>query len=121
VIDDSALCQDVRAYTVDGDPGNPAATWTKLTATQLNDLQSGDVIVIAVAGWSSTPTLSNGGFDKAVFSVNRVDRQEVTNVRPKKAGDPPDIWEMYEVYTIPDGITNFTIGAKIHHQTTGWY
>jgi hypothetical protein len=121
VVEDSAMCLDVKVYTVDGDPGNPAATWTKLTTTQLNDLQSGDVVVMAVAGWSSTPTMTNGGFDKAVFSINEVERQEVTNSRPKSSEDSPDTWELYEIYTIPDGITNFSIGAKIHHQTTGWY
>lgn len=119
--EDSAMCQDVRIYTVDGDPGNPAATWTKLTAAELNDLQSGDVVVLAVAGWSSTPTMTNGGFDKAIFSINNVDRQEVTNARPKTSGSSPDVWELYEIYTIPTGITKFDIRAKIHHLTTGWY
>ena len=121
VIEDSAMCLDVRVYTVVGDPNDISSTWTKLTAAQLEDLQSGDVVVLVVAGWSSTPAMTNGGFDKAVFSINEVDRQEVTAARPKSAEDLPDTWEMYDVYTIPDGITSFTVKAKLHHQTIGWY
>ena len=117
---DGALCQDVRAYNVVGEPED-SANWTRLNAAQLADLQSGEIVYISVSGWSSTPTLDNGGFDKAVFTVNGVDRPESTNAKPKSPSDPPDTWEIYDLYTIPDGVTSFTIRATIHHQTAGWF
>jgi len=68
----------------------------------------GDTVRFTVAGQASS-----GSFDKARFKINGVQRPEVTGKRPATE-------EYYDEYTIPAGITTFTINAQIHHATLGW-
>lgn len=95
----TAQCLDVKAY----DTG-----WNQLSADQLKALKAGDEVRFTVSG---TPA---NKIDKAKFKINGVDRPETTD---KKPGSD----EYYDKYTIPAGVTSFTIKAKLHHKTLGWF
>ena len=95
----TAQCLNIKAFDAD---------WTELTSAQLAQLKVGDTVRFTVAGQASS-----GSFDKARFKINSVQRPEVTGKRPGTD-------EYYDEYTIPAGITTFTINAQIHHATLGW-
>ncbi len=95
----TAQCLNVKAYDL---------SWNILSSSQLSSLKPGDTIRFAVAG-----TTTSGSFDRARFKINGVQRPEVTQKKPGSE-------EFYDEYTIPPGITTFTIGAQIHHTTLGW-
>ena len=94
-----AQCLNIRAFDTN---------WTELTTAQLPQLKAGDKVRFAVGG-----TASGGSFDKAKFKINGVERAEVTGKRP-------DSQEFFDEYTIPAGVTTFTINAQIHHASLGW-
>jgi hypothetical protein len=79
-----------------------------LTVAQLAQLKAGDKVRFAVGG-----TASGGSFDKAKFKINGVERPEVTGKRPNSQ-------EYFDEYTLPAGVTTFTINAQIHHSSLGW-
>ena len=94
-----AQCLNIRAFDTN---------WTELTIAQLAQLKAGDKVRFAVGG-----TASGGSFDKAKFKINGVERPEVTGKRP-------DSQEYFDEYTLPEGVTTFTINAQIHHSSLGW-
>lgn len=96
----SAQCFDVKAYDTN---------WNLLTASELQNLEAGNRVRFAVAG-----TATSGFFDKAQFTINGTTRLEITS---KKPGSD----EFYDEYLIPTGVTTFTVSAKIHHSTLGWF
>jgi hypothetical protein len=95
----TAQCLNIRAYDTE---------WNEIPASILPSLKAGDKVRFAVAG-----TASSGSFDKAKFKINGVERAEVATKKPSSQ-------EFYDEYTIPEGVTTFTINAQIHHTTLGW-
>lgn len=95
----TAQCLNIKAFDTE---------WNELTSAQLSELKVGDTVRFTVAGQASS-----GSFDKARFKVNGVQKPEVTGKRPGTE-------EYYDEYTIPEGITTFTINAQIHHTVLGW-
>jgi hypothetical protein len=94
-----AQCLNIRAFDTD---------WTELTVAQLAQLKAGNKVRFVVGG-----TASGGSFDKAKFKINGVERPEVTGKRPNSQ-------EYFDEYTMPAGVTTFTINAQIHHSSLGW-
>ena len=94
-----AQCLNIRAFDTN---------WVELTVAQLAQLKAGDKVRFTVGG-----TASGGSFDKAKFKINGVERPEVTGKRP-------DSQEYFDEYTLPEGVTTFTINAQIHHSSLGW-
>lgn len=99
----TAMCQDVKAYD---------ESWNQLTGAQLSQLIPDDEVRFCVAG-----SASSGTFDMARFTINGVLRPETTLRRPISGVDSDDFCE---VYMIPEGVSNFTITAQIHHVSLGW-
>lgn len=95
-----ASCLDVVAYDTD---------WNQLSISDLAVLGEGDVVRFAVAG-----STTSGFFDKAQFTINGVLRSEVTAQKPGSN-------EFYDEYTVPAGVTSFTVNAQIHHSSLGWF
>jgi hypothetical protein len=95
----TAQCLNIKAYDTD---------WNLLSSDQRSTLKPGDTVRFAVAGQTT-----GGSFDKARFKINGVQRPEVTQKKPGSE-------EYYDEYTIPEGVTSFTINAQIHHATLGW-
>lgn len=96
----SAQCQAIKVYDT---------SWTQLTTAQLSALTVGTTIRLAVSGTATTGTI-----DKAQFTVNGVALPETTTKKPSSN-------EFYSEYVIPTTVTSFTITAKIHHSTLGWF
>jgi len=97
----SARCLNVQAYDTD---------WNKIT--DLSTLKAGDTVRFTVSG-----TTTSGNIDKARFRINTPTwRTAVTTKRPGTN-------EFYDEYTIPEGITTFTINAQLHHTNPdiGWF
>jgi hypothetical protein len=92
-------CSNVKAYT---------SGWTLLSATQLKGLKPGNNVNFCVNGTAST-----GSFDKAKFTINGSVKAETTAKRPSSN-------DYCQTYTIPTGVTTFTVTAQIHHVTGGW-
>lgn len=92
-------CLNIKAYDTN---------WNQLTAAQLSSLKAGDRVRFTVSG---TPA---NKIDKAKFKINGNQKPEVTQ---KKPGTD----EYYDEYTIPAGVTSFTVNAKLHHVTLGWF
>ncbi|MEJ2347880.1 MAG: hypothetical protein P8Y17_01605 [Patescibacteria group bacterium] len=93
-------CLDIKVFDEE---------WSQLSIEQLASLEAGDVVRFTVSGVSSA-----GAIDKARFTINGVQRPEVTAKRPGTN-------EFYDEYTIPEGVSNFTINAELHHTTIGWF
>ncbi len=91
-------CLDIKAFDTE---------WSPITS--LSSLVAGDVVRFTVAGSSSS-----GSFDKAKFTINGTLRTEVSI---KKPGTD----EFYDEYTIPEGVTTFTINAELYHSSLGWF
>ncbi len=89
----TAQCLNIKAYD---------ANWRQLSAGELANLKVGDSVRFAVGGQTS-----QGTFNRARFTVNGTAQPETTTKNPSE--------EFYVVYTIPAGITTFTIEAQIHH------
>ncbi len=100
----NAQCLGVRAYDTN---------WNLLTQEQLSNLRPGSRIYLAVSG-----TTNAGTFDKARFTINGVQRSEVTTRTPNS-----DI-EFYDEFIIrePEDVASrvFTITGQIHHTELGW-
>jgi hypothetical protein len=112
------LCQEIRAYSVDGDITN-SANWTRLQADDLASLKAGNTIYFTVVGWEDNPT---GDFIEARFTINGVEDQDpVDTIKPSAADDTLEVTEYYREYTIPDDVESFTINAQVHHETLGWF
>lgn len=97
----SAQCLNVKAYNAQGQ---------KLSVAQLSQLQPGDTVRFSVAG----TTTGGGSFTKARFTINGAQRPEVTQ---KISGTD----EFFDTYTIPAGVTSFTVSAKIFHSSLGYF
>ena len=95
---ETASCSAVKAYDEE---------WNELSLLELRDLEEGDVVRFAVSG-----TASAGQFSMARFTVNGELRDEVTQTSPTG--------EFYDEYTIPDGVTNFSVTGEIYHSEAGW-
>lgn len=95
----SATCGTVEAYD---------QNWNKLTTQQLKDLKPSTVIRFSISG-----TTTGGSFDSAQFTLNGVQRSITTNKRPGTN-------DYYDEYTIPNGVTSFSVTAKMHHTSLGW-
>ena len=93
-----AQCLNIKAFDTE---------WVEIT--DLSTLKAGDKVRFTVAGQTST-----GSFDRARFIINGVTRPEVTAKRPNTQ-------EFYDEYTIPTGITTFSVNAQLHHTTLGWF
>jgi len=98
----SAQCLNIQAFDTD---------WNKLSSADLSNLKPGDTVRFTVAG-----TTTSGTIDKARFTINGVQRLEVTQKRPGTQ-------EFYDEYTLPEGITSFSINAQLHHSdpSIGWF
>ena len=92
-------CWNIKAYDT---------SWNQLSASQLSGLKAGDRVRFAVSGSPANK------IDKAKFKINGVDRPETSSKKPSTD-------EYYNEYTIPAGTTSFTINAKLHHVTLGWF
>lgn len=95
----TAQCLKVKAYDTN---------WTELTKAQLEALTAGTKVRFTVGG-----TATSGSFDMAVFKINGA---ETGNITDKQEGTNNFFYE----YTIPSGVTSFTVDAKIHHTELGW-
>jgi len=97
----SCQCNFIKAYS---------PTWQLLNSSDLSALKPGDKIRLAASG-----TASSGSIDKARFKINNGSWQETAT---KKSGSN----EFYIEYTIPSGVTSFTIEAQVHHNMLGqWF
>ena len=93
------MCTAVKAYDTN---------WNLLTGVQLSNLSAGSVVRFTISG---TPA---DQIDKARFTINGVLKPETTNKKPGTN-------EYYFEYTIPAGVSSFTVTAQIHHLTLGWF
>ncbi|MFZ5365755.1 MAG: hypothetical protein ACOZBZ_00495 [Patescibacteria group bacterium] len=95
-----ALCRNIQATD---------ASWNLLTLDDLSKLKAGDKVYFTVKGETTS-----GDFDKARFRVNAQAWKEVTAKNPRG--------EYYDEYTVPSGVTSFTVEAEVHHSTLNqWY
>lgn len=99
----TAQCREIKVYNL---------LWETISLKQLSNLQPGDQIKLAVRGETNREEI-----DKARFRVNAGSWQEA--IKPRMI-DPFDTKEFYIDYVIPEGTTDFTVQAEIHHQTLGW-
>jgi hypothetical protein len=90
-------CTSVKAYDTN---------WNLLDTAKLSALKAGDKVRFAISG---TPV---DQIDNARFTINGV---LTTNVTLKEPGT------YYTEYTIPAGVSSFTVTAEIHHLTLGWF
>lgn len=88
-----ASCLEVQAFDTEWDP-----------IVDLSSLVAGDVVRFTVAG-----DTNSGSFDKARFRINSPTWRTV--VVAKKPGTN----SFYDEYTIPEGVTSFTINVQLHH------
>jgi hypothetical protein len=95
----AAVCSALRAY----DSG-----WSELSSAQLSGLKAGNNINFCVAGTSSA-----GAFDMGRFTINSAAQAQTTTKRPNSN-------DYCQSYTIPSGVTSFTVTAQIHHVSQGW-
>ncbi len=95
----TAQCLNVKAFN---------ANFVQLTPTQLTQLKAGDKVRFTVGGQAT-----GGSFQKARFTVNGTLRPEVTGKRPGTE-------EFFDEFTIPAGVTSFSISAQIFHSSLGW-
>lgn len=96
----SAQCLNIQAFDTD---------WNKLAASDLASLNPGDKVRFTVSG-----TTTSGSINKARFIINGVTRPEVIQKRPGTQ-------EFYDEYTIPEGLTSFTIKSQLNHSSIGWF
>jgi len=82
--------------------------WNLITASQLSQLRPGERVRFAVSG---TPA---DQIDMARFTINGGTPQITRN---KKPGTD----EFYIEYTIPTGVTTFSVKAELHHIELGWF
>lgn len=95
----TAQCLDVKAFD---------ENWNPLTAQALQNYGAGDVVKFTIGGLTN-----RGTFDAARFTINGELMDAVTDKRPGTD-------EFYYEYTIPVGVTNFTVTAELMHSDAGW-
>ncbi|OGM31101.1 hypothetical protein A2803_05360 [Candidatus Woesebacteria bacterium RIFCSPHIGHO2_01_FULL_44_21] len=83
--------------------------WDNLTVAEFSQLKPGSIVRFSAGG-----TTTGGQFEAARFTVNGVQRPEVTSKAPGKE-------ELYDEYTIPEGVLSFTIGVQLRHSSLGWF
>lgn len=96
-----AQCQSILTYDTN---------WNALTSAQLSSLQAGSMVRFAVSGTASGSTIT-----KAKFIINGVAGAEVTQTKPGTTN------VFYEDYTIPSGVTSFTVSAQLYDSVSGWF
>lgn len=114
-------CLNVQAYSVSGDI-TVAANWTKLSQSDLSELNHGDTIYYTITG-QSTDISNNGGFDQAELTVNStVISQSSPNlkIKPRNTTDSSNTFEFYFMYIIPSGENSFNATGRLHHTSIGW-
>ncbi len=96
-------CLEIQAFDTE---------WNELTSTELSNLKAGNTVRFTVSG-----TTNSGNIDKARFRINSPTWRTV--VVAKKPGTN----KFYDEYTIPEGVTGFTINAQLHHTSSdiGWF
>lgn len=95
----TAACHEIKVYDTN---------WNQIT--DLSTLKAGDTIRFTVSGQTTSGTI-----DMARFRVNSPAwRAAVTQKRPGTQ-------EFYDEYTIPEGVTSFTVNAQLHHTSLGWF
>jgi len=95
-------CLNVKVYDT---------SWNQLDSDDLSTLEAGDVIRMTVTG-----TATNGTINKARFRVNSGTAVETTSLKPNTTN------EYYYDYTIPSGVTSFTVQAELHESTNDvWF
>jgi hypothetical protein len=77
--------------------------------TNLSSLVAGDIVRFTVAGKTNS-----GKIEKARFTINGTLRPEVTAKRSSTS-------EFYDEYTIPEGVSTYTINAELYHSKIGWF
>lgn len=95
-----AQCSNVEAYDT---------KWNKLSSDDLSSLKAGDVVRFAVSG-----TTTKGTLDKARFTINGASPVETDQKEPGTD-------KFYYEYTIPDGVSSFSIKAELRHSESGWF
>jgi hypothetical protein len=96
----SAACTNILAYD---------NQWNLLSRLALEQLKPGEVVKFTVAG-----TATQGVFNKARFKINNGSYGETNQKKPGTE-------EFYIDYTIPEGVTSFSINAQLHHAELGWF
>jgi len=83
----------------------------ELSREDLSSLKAGDLIKFAIRG-SST---GDGTIDKGRFTINGEVQRQLSALRERGGR------EFYVMqYTIPEGVTEFTIKGELHHTILGW-
>ncbi len=97
----SALCLNIKAFDT---------SWNEIT--DFSSLRAGDVVRFTISG-----TTNSGNIDKAKFRINSPTWR--TTVVNKKPGTN----DFYDEYTIPEGVTSFTVNAQLHHTNSAvdWF
>jgi len=86
-------CKGVKAYDKD---------WKEISNAELSELKPGDEVYFTVEG----NAVSSGNIQKGRIKVNSGDWQETTNKKPGSE-------EFYITYTIPEGVTTFTVVGEV--------
>ena len=96
----TAQCLNVKAYD---------ESFNLLSSSDLSNLSAGDKVIFSVAG-----TASSGSFTAARFVVNGTTRASVT-------AKVPGTSEFMDEYTIPTGVTSFSVKGQLNHSVAGWF
>ncbi len=83
--------------------------WNLLTSEDLSEHIVGDIIRFATSA-----TVNQGYVTKAKFVINNTQEYETTLKKPGT-----DLF--YYDYTIPEGVTDFSVKAFLYHSTQGWF
>lgn len=92
----TASCKNIKAFD---------ANWVRLDDAGLAALKAGAIVKFTVRGETT-----EGEFTKARFTINGV---LLPITRLERPGVPK---EFYIDYTVPSGVTKFTVGAEIYHK-----
>ncbi|HWA52238.1 MAG TPA: hypothetical protein VG895_04240 [Patescibacteria group bacterium] len=97
----TASCSNIQAYDTN---------WAPLTIAQLSQLTPGTNVNLAVTGTTT------GTLDMARFTINGSLQPSVTSTKPGDAST------FYMVYTIPSGVSSFSITAEVHEASLNqWF
>jgi hypothetical protein len=97
----TALCKNIQATDSDGNP---------FAIEDLTNLSAGEVVRFIVTGETS-----EGDYDQAKFLINS------ETLEATKLAETGAITQFYIDYTIPEGVTSFSINAQLHHAELGWF
>lgn len=98
--DSTYQCVSIKVYDM---------SWNLLSSQDLQELKPGDKIRFGAV------FATDGTVDKARFTINGTLRPEVTTLKPGTSN------EIYDEYTIPEGITTFKVTSQIHSTEIGWF